>query len=242
MSIWWVLWLGLSAALMYFFAWTFYILQRQKKNWARWAQAKSLRYVPGGLSDSPGMSGTIDGMTISYFTGEHDDPAARSSRKMTAIEINLSSRMPVDAAAASGGMVTLVRDLSFREELPVDNERWAGQRIVMTDDRVLMKQYLTDSRLEALGRLMDIKSAWVILIFRNNMALLRIDTPDPLDREETLRRYTTRMIETARLLELVPGELERLKSDLARRETAHVKLEEAEEGSGGDIRFEDDSG
>ena len=48
MNIWFVLWLLLSAALLYFTGWTFLILQKQKRAWRVFATKYKLRY------DAPG--------------------------------------------------------------------------------------------------------------------------------------------------------------------------------------------
>lgn len=216
MNIWLLIWLFIAAVLLYFFGWTLYILFQQKRAWQAFAKKAKLRYKPGRWQESPDMSGNYNGTTISYFTGEHISPDVRGSRKLTAIEVSLSSKMPFEGGVASRGMVEFIKTMGFKEEILPQNPKWKSEYIATSNTPYALQSYLTDTRLEALFSLMRIKNAWVILIFKEDTMLLRLDTPDPLETEKKLEAITKRMVEVAKRLELEQGEAQRLKEDALR--------------------------
>ncbi len=206
MSVWLVLWVIVSVVLLGFLAWSLIVLQGQKSTWKKFASKHKLRYRARATMDSPEVDGSIDGYKIDVFTSEHTAENARSSRKLTAIEINLHSVMPVDGAVASGGMVPLVKELSFKAEVKPEHELWDRSYVAAGDNARAVKAYLTSERLDALVRLMRIKHSWIILIFRADRMLLRIDTPDPLTSEDYLDRLIKLLIKSAKTFELKSGE------------------------------------
>lgn len=220
MSIWFLLWLVLSASLLYFLFWTLYILYRQKGAWKIYAAKKNLRYVSKSLLASPELSGITNDYTVTVFTGEHGTEEGKGTRKLTAVEVNLASHMPFDGGIASGGMVPLVKSLNLKEEFVLPHAGWDKNAIAASANRAALELYLTPARQEAIVSLMKMRNAWVILLFRGDVMLLRIDTPDPLDSPKKLDHILRRMTDTARLLELKSDEIEKLKA--ARTRTAQV--------------------
>lgn len=198
---------------------------RQKRAWKAFALKKKLRYTQSKFLASPEMSGVLDDYTSTFFTAEHQPPDGRNSRKMTALEISLSSRIPFEGGIASGGMVPLIRTIAFKEEFIPPMPDWDKEWIACADNRNGIEAYLTPERLKALTGLMKIKNAWIILLFRKDVTLLRIDTADPLDSVDKLEKLSKFMVKSARALELTPGEDGRLKASLkepVRRTTVKV--------------------
>ena len=224
MSIWFLIWLLLSGALLYFLGWTMYILFRQKTAWKTFATRKKLRYRPGTLFGSPEMSGSADKRTVSFFVAEHMAPDARSSRKLTAVEVKLSSLLPFEAGIASGGMVPLMQNFPFREELRPDYPKWDKNYIAAASSRAALEVYLTPERLEALTSMMRIRNGWTIFVCRGDTTLLRFDTPDALDTVEKLNRIYTKMYAVAEALELHKGEEGILKAEAAKRSVKEVNI------------------
>lgn len=225
MNIWFLLWAVLSTALIYFLVWTLVILYRQKKAWRAYATHRKLRYSSRSFFGAPKIDGVIDGYTVSLFTGEHQAPEARGTRKLTAIEVNLSSVMPFDGAIASGGMMDIVTEMGFYDEVKPDIENWdSDQFIVRSDQKAAMAAYLTQERLKSLIALMKQKNAWTIVAFRNGISLLRLDTPLPLDDMEKIDRILKRMLQMAKLLELTAGESGKLKAAVLKTSAAEASL------------------
>ena len=203
----WFVWFTLSAFMLCFWLWTNYILFRQKAAWKVFAEKRKLRYYSRRFSDNPSMSGAIDEYKISVFISEHFQLDARSHKNLTAIEVSLHSGLSVSGALASGGMVPVIETLDIHQEFRPSVKGWDDSYIVRTRDADYMRSYLTPERMEGIVRLMNIDKAWLILIFiAGEPALLRLDTPFPLDNPKEVDAVIKQMIYVARLLELRDGE------------------------------------
>jgi hypothetical protein len=227
LSIWFILWFVLSFALLYFLGWTVYILFRQKQAWKTYAAKNKLRYTQSKLMSSPEMSGVIQDYTVSFFTAEHEPPDARSARRMTAIEISLSSRLPFEGGLASSGMVWLMRAIGFGEEYIPAHENWDKNWIAASSSVNALQTFMTPARLQALVSLMKLKNASVIFLFREDVTLLRLDTPDPLDMPDKIDKLVKIMIKTAQALELAPGEETRLQTAMKQKARKMAAPQEA---------------
>lgn len=213
MTFWVLIWLGLSAALLYFMGWTLVILYRQKKAWKSFAERRKLRYKAAGLMAPPEVAGVMEGYTVSLFTGEHISPDIRKTRRLTAIEIKLASLLPADGGFASGDMVPFLHRMGLQGEFKPDSASWKPEWVAASDSPRMLAAYLTPSRLEALAGLMRVRGGSAILIFRGDVALLRLDLPDPLDNLRKIEALLKKMIDAARILELVQGESGLLKAE-----------------------------
>ena len=233
----------MSCVLLGFLAWSLLILHNQKKTWKAFAAKHKLRYRTKATMDSPEIDGSIDGFKVDIFTSEHVAEGARSNRKLTAIEVSLHSVLPIDGAIASGGMVQLVKELGFKTEIKPEHELWNSSYVAAADNGRALKAYLNPERLDALLRMMRIKNSWMILIFRAERLLLRIDTPDPLTSEDYLSRLVDLMVKSAKALELKNGESAVLEREEAKGmvEESDLKLDDEgfDEESG--LSLEDDS-
>lgn len=228
-SFWMFIWVVLSLVLVGFTVWTLVILLRQKSSWRAFAKKYKLRYRNSSFMASPQVSGIYRAYPVSVFTSEHETERGGTMRKLTAIEVELNSRMPIEGAIASGGMVQLVQNLGFSDEYKPDYDFWNTEYILRSEDRRVAVEYFTAERLEALVKLMNTKNYWVIFIFRGNDTLLRIDTPEPFENLEKLETTVNGLVELAGLLELKTGESGTLASVKQRREVvnaAQVRLDE----------------
>ncbi len=213
--------------------WNLFILYRQKEAWRSYAARMKLRYRATSFFRSPDVSGTVDGYTVSILVGEHLIADGRSSRKLSAVEVQLSSKMPFDGGVASGGMVQILQGVALKEEFRPSHPKWDKEYIAVASSRFALEAYLTPERIEALGTLMKIKNGWVILLFRGDTMLLRFDTPDPLDKTEKLAKLVARMIEVARILELKAGESGTLKAEATRKPVKEINLDASRTGDSG---------
>jgi len=203
--MWFWLWLILSAFLLSFFVWTFFVALRRRKAWRVYAQKRKLRFAAGKLMDGPRLDGVLEGYTVGLFSADHIRGDERRSRKLTGIEVTLNSVPPFDGAFASAGMVDLVRELGFGGEIKPSGAGWQSSYIAITDHKDAMQSYLTDERLKALTDLMSIPNAWVILAARNGTFLLRVDTPKPLDHPKEIDALLKQMISACKLFEVSEG-------------------------------------
>lgn len=242
MSVWLVLWVIVSVVLLGFLVWSLIVLQGQKSTWKTFASKHKLRYRSRGAMDSPEVDGSIDGYKVDIFTSEHTADNARSSRKLTAIEISLHSVMPVDGAVASAGMIPLVKELGFKTEVRPEHELWNRSYMAAGDNARAIKAYLTPERLDAIIRLMRIKHSWIILIFRAERMLLRIDTPDPLTSEDYLDRLIKLLIKSAKTFELKSGESGVIEREEAKglAEDSNLTLDDGDVAGDSGLALEED--
>lgn len=229
MSLWFFLWILLSGALLFFAGWIFYITYRQKQSWRAFANKSKLRYSAKKNFMSPEVSGVMDGFTVTMFTSEHTASDRRGARKMSAIELNLKSRLPFSGSAGSGVMVGIVQNLAYKGELKPEGSGWNAANIIRATNPAAMESYMTPERLEALSALMKGKGISIIFIFEKEETLLRLDTPDPLDTIEKIEKAVRALIKTAQALELKEGEAQRLATIADKpKEVAAPKLVEPE--------------
>lgn len=245
MTIWIAVWLLLSSVLLYFFVWTFFILQRQKKVWQKFGDDFGLRYKKGGLWDTPRLEGVYEGYTISLFASEHMREDMRSSRKMTAIEFTLHCTLPFDGAIASGGMIDVLKMADFGQEYQPDVKAWHKSYIARASHRIALQKYLTHDRLKALIGLMRIKNAWFISAFRNDIFVVRIDTPYALDDRKSLEVLILKMFKACKALEVNKAELRELSAIVAspdefEKNKADTKIAEIDLDDIGDLELETD--
>ena len=217
MSIWILVWIFISVALLGFLAWSLFISFQQKKVWKAFAEKHKLRYKSNSLMETPELGGVFDDYKIACFENEHGGVDQRGgSRKMIAVEVSLESSLPIDGGIAGGGMVELIKELAFGAEIVPEHKHWDKSYIAAGSNRYVLKSYLTDERLDALIKLMRIKNAWTILIFRGDRMLIRIDTPNPLAEGEYFEKLMHLMVDTAKVMEVDAKEYKALKAEEAR--------------------------
>ncbi len=229
MSIYLIIWISLSVFLLVFWAWSTAVLFRQKRGWKQFAQKYKIRYRGNNLFDSPDLSGSVDGYKVIAFTSDHSDEDARLGHRLTCIEVSLKTALPVSCAVASGGMVKIVEELSFQYEYRPEIKGWDNSYIARSKDDDLMRAYLTDDRLKALIKLMKIKNSWIILLFSSGQGLLRIDLPDPLDDPKNLEKHIKMMVNTAKILEIGDGELNKMTSKKKTKDMGLIDLNDTHE-------------
>jgi hypothetical protein len=178
--------------------------------------------------------------TVSLFTGEHVSADARGTRKLTAVEVSLSSKMPFNGGIGSGSMVPIIRNLRLKEEVRLSHSAWNKDYIAASDNRPGLETYLTTERLDALTNLMKTKNSSAILIFKDNVMLLRLDLPDPLDNAEKIDRLLKMMTKAASALELNPDEDKKLKAAVAQKPAREVSLNMPEGAPGLQLEIEDE--
>lgn len=223
MSVWFLLWLFLSLTLLYFFGWTLYILQRQKKAWAAFAKKYGLRYFAGGFSEAPQMEGVIGDYAFSFFPAQYELGDVRHSRKMTAIEMTLKSEVPFDGFVASGMLIDASKGAGLQHEIKPLHGQWDDTNIVLTDKIGSMQAYLTEERMEIINRWLKLKNSWFLLGFRNDVFLLRIDTPNPMDNPKKINALVKKLLQDVPVLELKKGEASMLQIAAAKTATAQDK-------------------
>jgi len=230
LNVWLILWVLLAVSLIAFMVWTFSILMRQKRAWSIYAEKRKLRYKSNGLSESPELSGVMGDHTVALFPSEHLSEDARGVRKLTAIEINLNCVMPVDGGIATKGMIPILKTLQFKHEYSPKHKSWNKSYVASSDNKNVLKAYMSDERVSAMCDLIEIEHSWFILVFKGDAMLLRIDLADPLHNPKRLDQVLKKMLKVAAVLELKKGEGKILKSEALKSAAKGVSLEVDEDG------------
>ena len=225
MTIWMVIWAGFSSFFLLFLLWTLQIVILQKAAWKKFATKYKLRFRSKSFMKSPEMHGVIDGHKVSFFSSEHSSDDMRSTRNLIAIEVPLDFVMPAEAAIVSGGMIKIATLIGFQNELKPKHEKWSEEYAILTQDKAIYKAYLTKERLSAIIELMEYKSAMVMVIFKKDLALLRIDVSDPLKTIEKLEELKGLIMRTEKVLEVSDAELKMLKEAKTLSKARDVALE-----------------
>ncbi len=238
-----VLWLFMSVVLLTFWFWTIYVVLKQKAAWRLYAEKRKMRFHSNGFLETPSVSGALDGYRVTIFPSEHSELDARSQRRLTAIEITLHSGLPVRSAMATGGMVQVVEALDIYREYKPSVKGWDDSYVIRTADVGVMEGYLTEDRLNKLLSLMKVDRAWIVFLCLEDVSLLRLDTPLPIDDPKKLDLLIKQMINAAKALEMQDGEGKDLMRKRSKPDEERSKLKVDETLLGDDIGFEleDDS-
>lgn len=239
MNIWMFIWLVLSVGLLGFSAWNWLILSQQKREWRRFAKENRLRYRAKAMMMSPEVSGTYKDHGVNIFTSEFQLSEGRGGRKMTAVEIEMDSRMPIAGALGSKGMVEVIQSLDFSDSFQPKLEGWDTENIIRCDDKKVMEAYFTKERLDALQKFLQDSNIWLLLVFRGNEMILRIDTPKALQQSGELQGVVDRLIEAAQVLELKKGEDKNLMTYKTQRDAERNRRVDLDDSDlGDDLGFE----
>ena len=206
MSVYFALWLIVSGFLVSFWGWTIFVLLKQKQAWKFYAEKRKMRFHSTGLLQTPSMSGSVDGYSVSVFASEHSELDNRSNRKLTAIEVMMQTSIPFAIGAASGGMTQVLKVMEFRHEFRPPVKGWEDSYAMMTNDVKMAQLYLTEDRMKKIVSLMNIDRAWIIFVFYAEHGVLRLDTPLPVDNPKELDVLIKQLINAAKALELKKGE------------------------------------
>lgn len=228
MSIWIIIWLLISAVLIYFTVWTFVIVLKQKHTWQEFAKENKLRLKSAGMLTPARISGIYKGFSIYVFPCEHMVQDGRGVRKMTAIEVRLKRPIPVNGAIGNGIMASIIQDLTYPEEYKPKEKFWDHEFIIRTDNAKAVEQYLTEKRLKAVMRVGKIKNVSTIFVFEGDDTILRLDTSDPLHSKKKLASLIDKAIESARVLHIEETEAREIAS--TRKEHASVTLSDKTSG------------
>jgi hypothetical protein len=193
-----------AVAIVGFFVWSLVILFRQRRVWRAFAAARGLAYaLPSRLMECPTVSGTLGGVPFALFGSAHVRPGGRgTATKRTTIEVSVQGHMPSAGVLATGDMTTLAAapDLNVGGVVPVRLEGFDGPFVARARDGEAFAAYFTPERLAPFVRLAQARGAWVIFLMQEGEALLRLDTPDPLDDRVRLEAAARSMVGAARAL------------------------------------------
>ena len=206
--IWFMLWLLLSAFVLGAFFWSIRILMGQKRAWKNFATKLGLQYGAGGrLLASPEITGTIDGLRLNMFTERRAANDARGERFVTAIELVMSSAMPMSGAICTASMAEMVGALRLDDvTVPEGIAEWDAGWRVRSDNVDLMQRFLTPLRCDILKKIFRMKVLAALYIFDRRECVLRIETSDPLNNTDKMEKIIRGFIPMVKSMALTAEE------------------------------------
>ncbi len=226
--IWILLYICLAGFVIGLFVWTTRVLFQQKKAWRAYAKKYKLTCENNSFFSSAYVHGILGDNRINVFSEEQLSPDGRGTRFRSVIELMRESPVPTRAALASGDLVALVSEIEdmAHSYTPV-SDSWNATWAAKTDEKSVLKRYLTEQRLQALQSVFKIKNTSSIFIFDGEDALLRFETGDPLHDPRKLDKIVKKMEEAQSVLVTKPGEFPESKK--AKKEEPEEEAPEPEE-------------
>jgi len=210
--MWFILWIALSVFVIGFYIWSLRVLYQQKYAWSVFAKKKGFEYDRGKITDPPTISGEVDGVNLSFYTGERTTEDVRGQRFFTVLEFHVDCKMPTGGVICHKDFRSIIDGLSFNQPYNEKTKVWKkGQYIARSRNAALLEDYLTEDRIQIIGKLFKQKDVSILYIFDEVEAVLRLETADPLVKPSTLDKYTKNMVFAMKKLMLTAEEQERYK-------------------------------
>lgn len=192
--LWILLWVVFSAIILGASFWSTIILQKQKRAWSEFAKKHKLKYIGGKFMESPTVAGTLRGFSVSFFSAlrDPDDPKAR--RYVSVIEIKALQGLAGSSAAGTAEMVPFMQTLSALKPYEVNSVHWDKNFRFFTRDAAVTDAYLDNARIRHLNAILATKNADVLVMFDETAALVRVETPDPVQEIAKIEKVMDHLI------------------------------------------------
>ena len=187
------LWAVISAFIIGTFLWSTIILFQQKRAWEAYAKKHKLAYEPSGLFGPPVIRGKIGENRFTFFTDVQKTRDVRGQRMVTVIEVEMGPGMPAAAAMASKEFREFIGELNLSGTFDPNSPDWKPDYVLQTRSVDRLKQYLTPERIKTLHSLFSMRNSVALFFFDTHEAVLRIETPDPLQDAVHMEKITIRL-------------------------------------------------
>lgn len=174
-----LLWIVLSIVLVGLFVWTNLPLIDQKKAWKNFASKNNLKYFPNGFLKSPFVIHEGDDSTFRLFSEEQNTDDLTRRRFTTVFEWVLPG-LPIQGLVASRNMQELVLLADVKDRIVHPPGEWKSKDFIIAEKADALMPYLTEQRMAFFRKMVSMKNARFIYVFDGNMAVLRVETHDPL--------------------------------------------------------------
>lgn len=206
-----LLWIGLSSIILGAFFWSTLILIKQKRAWQTYAQKHKLKYEGGRFLESPTVTGMLGKFGVSCFSAMRDPDDMKARRFVSVIEIKLPDGLIGSGAAGTKDMIPFMQTLTVLKPHDFESEEWTEDDHYCTADVVIAEEYWTDERLKHLKAILGVKNADVVFMYDENEALIRIETPDPIQEIEKAEKVINFLIKHAKELQITSEQREAIR-------------------------------
>lgn len=171
--------------------------------------------------ESPTVSGLIGKFGISCFSATRDPEDAKSRRFVSVIELKLPDGLVGSAAAGTKDMIVFLQTLGALKPHTIESDLWNGDNYYyFTANSYLSDAYLTEKRLKHLVAILSVKNAEVVIMHDDNEAIVRVETPDPIQEMAKAEKVINFLIKHSEGLMVTKEERKALKTQAAEADMA----------------------
>lgn len=153
------------------------------------------------------MKGMVYGHQVAFFPDVQATQDQRGQRFVTVLEFDVGQGMPTGAMISTSNFAAFAANLNFTQTLEIDFPGWDKTRIIRTRDAAVLKEYLTQDRLEFLHNIMSMKNATALYFFDEENAIVHIETSDPIRDEARMEKMVQKMTSSLSKLKLTTDEV-----------------------------------
>ncbi len=210
MSFWFFLWILFALLMFGVTGWSTYILLQQKQAWKKFAADKKISFRANKFFAPPEMNGTIEEFTLSFFTGEQQNPEARKNRQLTIVEI-VDPHPYVDGVAAGNDqMKAFINLLDTLSTQKMDDKNWNKTNVISSRHKDSVNAYLTPARIKIINEMIAFPKSDVIVLLDGEQGVFRFETSNPLTDAAKIDAMLQKMFARIRKLRPTPDEVTKL--------------------------------
>ncbi|HEY8963773.1 MAG TPA: hypothetical protein VIN59_04840 [Alphaproteobacteria bacterium] len=181
---WFLLWLIFAGVVLTFMGWSLNILLAQRKAWMAFADKYKLAVDKEGQGwiTPVFLRGAIQNRDINIYSQNESEEGRRLSDVYTHIEVFLNTIPPAKCILAKRALPRFLADVSLPQKLEMSSSEWPKPSVAMTDDPIILANWLTGQRLIAFKGFMDMagRDDEPMLIADGEQAFLLWRTRNPL--------------------------------------------------------------
>ncbi len=204
--IWKIIWLAISAFVIFITTWSLSILFKQKKAWKEFAKKYKMRHLSGGFFDSPEIKGRVYGHDFHIFTAKHSVDDERRKKYRTVIEVRFKNNAGIKGVFATGELTPIAEYINLPEKPDVNYAGWNSEILFSTNDAKKFKKYLNQDRAKIINDISNIKNSDMLFLYDIDNVIFQIHMPNPLDDVRKIERILKKLAAAADILYVQPND------------------------------------
>ncbi len=204
--IWKIIWLAISAFVVFITTWSLSILFKQKKAWKEFAKKHKMRHLSGGFFESPEIKGRVYGHDFHMFTAKHGVDDEKRKKYRTVIEVRLDNNAGIKGVFATGDLVSIAEYINLPEKPDVNYAGWNPDILFSTNDAKKFKEYLNNDRAKVINDISNIKNSDMLFLYDTDNIIFQIHMPNPLDDVRKIERILKKLAAAADILYVQPND------------------------------------
>jgi hypothetical protein len=157
------------------------------------------------------VEGVLEGYDVSLFTAEQQNNDSRKNRKVTGLQINANEGFVDTVAAGTSEVRPFIKSLGGLSNHKLESKQWDSNLTIFSRNQSAVRLFLTEERIDIIQKMLQIKSADVILLLDGNEGGYRIETSNPLTDLDQLEKMVKATISRYKKLSVTKEESAALK-------------------------------